>query len=188
MRSGGQGRATRVLVVLAVLLALCASLAGCGQLLGPQPPESLKTAATDATWATKQLAKLPRWSKGQPTRALFFRPGAEPLAPQSGQDNYARYANALLKGSRVFNPDGKVGPFDVARHVEVKAAAYMRKNVLSYAVLVINNTDGVCGQGLPAGCTNAVPAVLPEDYRLVVWWPDKQGSAQGPTHLDGAAD
>jgi hypothetical protein len=61
----------------------------------------------------------------------------------------------------------------------------MRKQKFSYAVLVINNTNGVCGDSSTGVCTAAVPIVLPEGYRLMVWWPDKQRNAQGPKPLDG---
>lgn len=172
----------------AILLAFLLAVAGCTALLGPEPPDSLEQAATDANWATEQIAQLPAWTRGRTTEGLFFRPGADPLTWRSGQDNYSRYANAILNGSNIFNPDGKSRRYDAAHHAEVKAAAYMRKSTLSYAVLVINNTEGICGDGLPAGCTNAVPVVLPEGYRLVVWWPDLNRAAQGPTHLDGAAN
>ena len=183
------GRHRRDSAILAALLAFCLTLAGCAALLGPEPPDSLKQAATDADWATKQIADLPKWTPGSVTAAWFFRPGAERVRVDSGKgDALANYANAILKGSQVFNPDRRPGPFAASWHAEVKAAAYMRKNVLSYAVLVINNTGGVCGEGQPEGCTTAAPIVLPEGYRLVVWWPDQQGSAQGPNHLDGTSD
>lgn len=148
----------RALLVLFAVVALL--LGGCASLFGPEPPSTLKQAATDPEWAAEQIAKLPKWSKGQTTQGIFFRPGtkAKPLNWPSGRDSYARYANAVLKGSRRFNPEHKPGPFDAAHHSEDKSK----------------------------GCSTAVPVVLAEGYRLVVWSPGD--GEPDRTTLDGGTD
>ena len=166
---------------VAVTLAWIFATAGCGA-FGPEPPESLREAASNADWATARIAELPVRQGGK-TQGILYRPGAAPLKSESGEFGEYNYAKAILKGSEKSATQPEL--LAAASHVEVKAAALMRKQKVSYAVLVINNTDGVCGDSTTGVCTTAVPIVLPDSYRLMVWWPDQQRRAQGPKALDG---
>lgn len=165
-----------------------------GGTAGPEPPESLRQAATDSQWAATQLAQLSARAEGDKTRGLFFRPGkaTRPLLVISGRGDgpeqdprYYESARQLLIDSGEFDANTAA---NAAAHVEVKAAAYMRLNSLSYAVIVINHASGPCGNedGTGAGCTRAAPIVMPEGYRLMVWWPAQPEPRRQP--LDGRGD
>lgn len=86
-------------------------------------------------------------------------------------DDAAGEAVAVLK--EVGAPASPIGTYPAASHVEVKAAAAMRRGEVKHGVLVINHPGGPCTGDL--GCTTALPLVLSEGATLTVWWPSEQG-------------
>jgi hypothetical protein len=70
-------------------------------------------------------------------------------------------------------PASPIGTYPAVSHVEVKAAAAMRKSEVKHGVLVINHPGGPRTGDL--GCTTALPLVLTEGATLTVWWPSEQG-------------
>lgn len=68
-----------------------------------------------------------------------------------------------------------------ACHVEQKFATQMRNDGAHSADLVINNSDGPCGQRL--GCSQSLPELLDPDQRLTVHWPDASGVWRQKTYV-----
>ncbi|SDN06283.1 DddA-like double-stranded DNA deaminase toxin [Allokutzneria albata] len=149
------------------------------------PPEAMP-ASHDLNWAQGQQTKLedrPN-NKGPTTGLVFFGndtttervitsgapPSPTPGTPDSVEDRADReliaaatliLANSIRLRLRI---PGAVPA--VRDHVEVKVATVMRQRGITYASVVINNRK-VCEDEF--GCINAVPAILPHGYTLVVW-------------------
>jgi hypothetical protein len=133
-------------------------------------PESIEQAARDAEWAAGRAESIPRTD--QKTTGLFYdSDGAEHSYTSGEKDNAAAEAVAVLK--EVGAPASPLGNYPAASHVEVKAAAAMRRGEVKHGVLVINHPGGPCPGDL--GCTNMLPLVLSEGTTLTVWWPSEQG-------------
>jgi hypothetical protein len=133
-------------------------------------PESIEQAARDVAWAAERAESIPRTDR-KTTGLLYDSDGAEHSYTSGEKDNAAVEAAAVLK--EVGAPASPIGTYPAASHVEVKAAAAMRRGEVKHGVLVINHPGGPCTGDL--GCTNTLPLVLPEGATLTVWWPSEQG-------------
>jgi hypothetical protein len=91
----------------------------------------------------------------------------------------------LAAAPGVLQPPNPQAPYPAASHSETKAAVWMRQNKITYAVAVINNTGGPCGQEDPKDypCTAAILAILPVGSTMVVWWWSAQDG-----HMSSATD
>jgi SCP1.201-like deaminase len=133
-------------------------------------PESIDQAAHDPDWAAGRAESIPRTDR-KTTGLLYDSDGAEHWYTSGEKDDAAAEAAAVLK--EVGAPASPIGTFPAASHVEVKAAAAMRRAEVKHGVLVINHPSGPCTGDL--GCTTALPLVLSEGTTLTVWWPSEQG-------------
>jgi hypothetical protein len=105
-------------------------------------PSTVAELAVDSTWAQQRIQDL----AGQPatTGKLYFPGligGFQVNTFTSGYADAAEADQAIVDAGIV--PSGR--RLNVAAHVEVKAAAFMRARGITYAVLVINMPGGVCG-------------------------------------------
>lgn len=133
-------------------------------------PESIEQAALDAEWATRRAESIPRTDR-KTTGLLYDSDGAEQSYTSGEKDTAAVEAAAVLK--EVGAPASPIGTYPAASHVEIKAAAAMRRGEVKHGVLIINHPNGPCTGDL--GCTAAVPLVLSERATLTVWWPSDHG-------------
>lgn len=135
-------------------------------------PDSLDGAATDAGWAADRIASL-QHADAKVTTGLFYDQDGTQLTYSSGYDDHADLAEQALRDAGVEFPP--VGRHPAAAHVEIKIAALMRENGVTYGVVVINNDRGPCGADPTSGrrfsCGVAVPAILPAGSTLAVWFP-----------------
>ena len=133
-------------------------------------PDSIEQAAADAEWAASRAKSIPRTDRK--TTGLFYdTDGMEHSYTSGEKDNAAAEAAAALE--EVGAPASPIGTYPAASHVEVKAAAAMRRGEVKHGVLVINHPDGPCPGEL--GCTTTLPMLLTEGATLTVWWPSEQG-------------
>jgi hypothetical protein len=98
-------------------------------------------------------------------------------------------AAKLLATAPGINQPNPRAPYPVASHAEPKGAVWMRQNKITYTVVVINNTDGPCGQERPEkfACTQAVRAILPVGSTMVVWWWSDQDNRMASATYEGTA-
>ncbi|MFD5112797.1 DddA-like double-stranded DNA deaminase toxin [Streptomyces sp. NPDC058391] len=89
-------------------------------------------------------------------------------------------ANALLQSSKMYPYMNTLGKYPTASHVEAKYAAWMKREEVSHAKVIINNNEGACGYAM--NCENAVAAILPAGHTLEVYYP----GAGSPKLLRGA--
>lgn len=130
-------------------------------------------AADDDAWAAGRIADINTRTAGngkKHTYGEFYDEDGTEHWYASGQDDAADLARDVGRDAGVFPASGTVATVE---HVEVKAAAQMRRSQIPAGVLVINNPDGPCGRDTRGqySCTVVVPKLLPPDASLVVWWP-----------------
>jgi hypothetical protein len=150
---------------------------GCGLAVGVAHADtggcpSVEELAADATWAGQRIQSL---TTRPETAGRLYYPGlvngfrVEDFT--SGYQDAARADQAIADAGIV--PPGR--NLNVAAHVEVKAAAFMRTQSIAYAVLVINKDSGVCGANekadQPYTCNSVIPGILPKGSILAVWSP-----------------
>jgi hypothetical protein len=129
-------------------------------------------AAQDSQWAADRLASI----QDDPITAglLYTEDGTgTKLASGESGDEYDSALGYLA---------GELGAKQAAGHVEVKAAAKMRDDGSTFAVLVINNPSGMCTYTLGVGCKVVASMILSKDSTMVVWWPNG-----GPVTVTGSA-
>jgi hypothetical protein len=192
-------------VIIGVLLLLNWWMVSCGRLAcdvkpawaaaeastpGSCPP-NIKAAATDAVWAHGVYDNLPAWQDGGKTTGWFFAEGEATEKLTSGEGTKAepdplwQEAVKLLAAAPGIEQPHPLAAHPAASHSETKAAVRMRQNKVTYAVAVINNRLGPCGQerDQPLGCTSAVRAILPVGSSMVVWWwSDRDGRMVSATY------
>jgi hypothetical protein len=147
-------------------------------------PDAISSAMIDSSWAADRLASI---ADQRETTGLFYDPDGMLHQYDSSRNEDSRQAWEVGRDAGVFDPRG---PSFLVDHVEVKVAAAMRKNGVPAGVLVINKTDGPCGRNRDgsierASCLSVVPRLLPEGAKLVVWWPDKDGTSVSTTFVGG---
>ncbi|HEV2782125.1 MAG TPA: DddA-like double-stranded DNA deaminase toxin [Actinophytocola sp.] len=167
-------------------------------------PPNLKAAASDAVWARGVYDNLPAWRPADPathrpadkTTGWFFAEGFSTRKLISGEGSKAEpdplwqeAVNLLGAAQGVAHPPNPRAPHPAASHSETKAAVWMRQNKITYAVAVINNTRGPCGQEAPQDypCTAAIPAILPVGSTMVVWWWAAQDGHMTSATYEGTA-
>ena len=136
-------------------------------------PADVQQAAQDSRWAGNRIASIT--DDRLTTGLLYTEDGAETRLTSGESGDEFDSAIGYL-GDRL-------GKKQAAGHVEVKAAAMMRDKGSTYAVLVINNPDGMCGYVLLGlGCRQVAALILPKGSTMVVWWP-----SGGPVPITGSA-
>ncbi|WP_210408057.1 DddA-like double-stranded DNA deaminase toxin [Allokutzneria sp. NRRL B-24872] len=130
-------------------------------------------------WSAAVASALPERTSPRTTGVCVLGDGSH-VRITSCRDEDAAQAELLLLNSPHFPPPRVPdGGFAVADHVETKIAHRMRRLGITHAVVVLNNR--VCG-GIYS-CTDAVRAILPLGYTLVVWQP----GSDRPLELKGRA-
>lgn len=150
-------------------------------------PSTVQELAEDSAWARQRIQDL----AGQPeTTGKLYYPGLiggfQIKTFTSGYQDSGQADQAIVDTGIV--PAGR--KLNVAAHAEVKAAAFMRAEGITYAVLVINMPRGVCGVNektdQPFTCNTVIPGILPNGSILVVWSP-QEVRAQRSLKFEGAA-
>jgi len=156
------------------------------------PPDA-HAAASSADWAVDTFESLPEREPRGKTTGMWFADSVATKTIVSGQkidnedDPLWLEAKNLLAAAGIAHPP--VGAHPAAAHAETKAAVWMRQQGISYAVAVINNRTGPCGEETPApfGCSSAVPALLPTGSTMVVWWWSDRAGTMKSTTYEGTA-
>lgn len=150
-------------------------------------PPDVHTAASDQAWAYSIREELPSWRPADPatrrpadkTTGWYFADGLPTEAITSGEGSktepdplWTDAVKLLAEARGIAQPPNPRAPHPAASHSETKAAVWMKQSDVTYAVAVINNTGGPCGQERPQlySCTDAVSAILPVGSTMVVWW------------------
>jgi Double-stranded DNA deaminase toxin A len=146
-------------------------------------PDSLGEAAKDERWLRDRIESI---SDRPITVGMVYDEDGEPSTFVSGQDDAAKTAVEVGHEVGAFPPPGS--PF-TTDHVEVKAAAAMRRADVKRAILVINNPEGPCGlddaRARPYTCDTLVPKLLAPGATLTVFWIE-DGKLQSEQYVGGA--
>jgi hypothetical protein len=151
-------------------------------------PATVQGLAEDSSWARQRIQSL----AGQPeTAGKLYSPGLvggfQVRTFSSGYNADATRADQAIADAGIV-PAGR--SLNVAAHVEVQAAAFMRAEGVTYAVLVINKLGGVCGvetADQPFTCNAVIPGILPKGSTLVVWSPVEVQGQRTSLKFEGVA-
>ncbi len=133
--------------------------------------------ATSTNWAEAQQQQLAMSWASTTTGLLYTEAdGENPTTLTSGQSGDAFDLAWQYLQSHSRQPPGSK---QAAGHVELKAAALMRRDGDTYAVLVINSAPCTYASGI--GCIRTSALILPKGSTMVVWWPgtDKPATIEG---------
>jgi hypothetical protein len=151
-------------------------------------PTTVQGLAEDVSWAGQRIQSL----AGQPeTVGKLYSPGLvsgfQARTFNSGYNADATRADQAIADAGIV-PAGR--SLNVAAHVEVQAAAFMRAQGITYAVLVINKLGGVCGVETvdqPFTCNAVIPGILPKGSILAVWSPVEVHGQRKSLKFEGVA-
>jgi hypothetical protein len=117
---------------------------------------SWRQATGDEGWLRDRLASI---KDSKITTGLVFDEDGEAHKFVSGRDDDAEIALKVGRDAGAFPQAGRPNVVD---HVEVKAAAAMRRGDVRHGLLVINKSSGPCApdEALPYTCVNLVPKLL----------------------------
>ncbi len=151
-------------------------------------PTTVQGLAEDSSWAQQRVQSL----AGQPeTAGKLYSTGLvggfQVRTFSSGYNADATRADHVIADAGIV-PAGR--SLNVAAHVEVQAAAFMRAEDITYAVLVINKSSGVCGVQVadqPFTCNAVIPGILPKGSILAVWSPVEVQGKRKSLKFEGVA-